>query len=262
MATLLWALVASVGLVLAALLVLMWRSRRVAVPLVVLPFVFAPFALACLYASRTVINGFRGMASGEPGSLEGAINALSQANEAVLTAYAGVGILLLLLSVSTLMVTSRKGLGQNVRGTRAGAIALVLTGIVLLSAIIVSRFAAPAISVPIAVVALNGETVDPDLPISGESLQPFLAQNMSIKDISARVAQNLAATAIGSFLLLPLSLLAFIVTAVFSNSNVFTRSVALAGLFVLLLAGLWAAERIQYHRGLGKEIVLLASKRH
>ena len=46
MATLLWALVASVGLVLAALLVLMWRSRRVAVPLVVLPFVFAPFALA------------------------------------------------------------------------------------------------------------------------------------------------------------------------------------------------------------------------
>jgi hypothetical protein len=245
-----------IALLLGVFFVLARRSNPFWAPLAVIPLAFTPLFVGCVFAAQTVIDGFRGMAAGEAGSMTSALEAISRANEFVLAAQVATGAVLLLVAAFTFTAIGT-GLRSGAEALSSlGVIALAGTSVVVLGALTLSHVAARAVSFPLAVIASdNGRPIeDPDLPRTRKALEDLGVEGKDMTEVGATIAGYLIAAAVGSFVLLLVSVLSFVLSAVSLGKATFARSLGIAGLSIAVLGAAASAAGFVRHRALAGEI--------
>jgi TonB family protein len=259
-------LVAGIGLAIATLLVVLFaifrRRNPQAPPLALLPLAFTPIGLAGAGASYIVIQGFRGLASGEATSLATAFDAISHANEWLVAAH-GVSVAILVLIAVAILFTLP---GHTSRTKTVGllrALAVATTVVVALGALALSPVATRSLSFPIAVIASDdGKPIqDPTLPRIRQAQEDLNARAQSVGEVSMTVARHLTTTAGGSLALLFFSILGFVLTLVSSENGLFPKALGMGGLFVAVLSAGASGARFLHHRALSQEIARVIENR-
>jgi TonB family protein len=198
------------------------------------------------------------MAAGEGGSLASALDTISRANEFVVTAHWVTGAILLLVAGSALAAIWRPGPRTKAMSS-LGVLAVAAAGMVVLGALALSPLVDRSLAFPLAVIASDDGTPiqNPALRRTRQAFDDLQVQDKNVGEVSATVARYLLATALGSFALLPLSILALVLILVSSEKTAFPRALAVGGFVIAVLGTLVSAERFVHHRGLAQEIALV-----
>jgi hypothetical protein len=110
------------------------------------------------------------------------------------------------------------------------------------------------------VVASQQGRADTDLPLTTEAAKALFMDATSQDAISTKVGEYMAATTIGSLLIMALCVGGFVVALVTSAGASFPRSSAFVGVVLALLLGAATARELTRHRAIAAELRIVGSR--
>jgi hypothetical protein len=220
-----------------------------------------PALFSWFRATRALVERFHAVSVAAPDEMAATMTrALTAANDGVFRGQlgtAGVALLLFFLAIFSLSRSpERPAEASSSRSRLVGTTAFVA----LVSSLALYEIATDAVLFPLAVVASQQGRADARLPLTTEAAKALFMDSTSQDAVSSKVGEYMGAATIGSFLVMAVSVVGFVVSLVTSAGESFPRSSAVVGLVLVVALGAMTARELGRLRAIDGELRIIEAR--